>query len=801
MSENGDVSSNSANNSTITKTEAPENSSQNLTIDQKHESMVAKIRRRKQVMCSWPMQKKLLKLSVYLKCQEENCKCVGWKTSSVVSKASKVDVPLSISNGNNFSDPCHSCSHTISKHVSHLMDVPEEEVNKLLCIVADMENIYMSMHREEEHCIKTVHYYLFKELKKCVLSLQKPVFESPFGQPPFEKPSIAKAVSNFLIHKLSHVTIESYRIMQNVAKCFLHFLNHCTLDKPSVRCQQISQDEAVLYKVNYTRWLIFCHMPMFCSSLPHYETTLVFGRTLLRAIFRSEAKKLLDRCQADKNKFKDDQKILFLHLPKFLTMLEEDIFAPNSVIWDVDFKKSPPNLFSGFDKLGKRHPLENDKLVESSNDKESFLKDGFSNTSLKRKGAEFIDCKRGVENNRPEKRKKLDQNDISEDLTDDKVREILNNLKDPQKQPKTVFLETIARDEVARTEEAHNVIKFYILGNSLSQKVSKETMMWLIGLQNVFAHQLPRMPREYITRLLFDPKHKTLALIKDKIPIGGICFRPFPAQGFTEIVFCAVSSNEQVKGYGTHLMNHLKEYHIKQNILNFLTFADEFAIGYFKKQGFSKDMKLPRSIHQGFIKDYDGATLMHCQLNPRIVYTEFTSVVRKAKEIIKYTVEEQQHEAEKIHPGLSCFREGVRSIPVESIPGIRETGWKPAARATRVSKMTEEFSDPDTLIKSLKIVLNSIKSHSASWPFHKPVDKNEVPDYYDHIKYPMDLKTMNERLKSGYYTSRKLFIADMTRIFTNCRIYNSPDTEYYMCANQLEKYFQTKMKELGLWNK
>lgn len=58
---------------------------------------------------------------------------------------------------------------------------------------------------------------------------------------------------------------------------------------------------------------------------------------------------------------------------------------------------------------------------------------------------------------------------------------------------------------MARNEEANNVIKFYILGNSLTQKVSKETMMWLIGLQNVFAHQLPRMPREYITRLLFDP--------------------------------------------------------------------------------------------------------------------------------------------------------------------------------------------------------------------------------------------------------------------------------------------------------
>jgi len=39
-------------------------------------------------------------------------------------------------------------------------------------------------------------------------------------------------------------------------------------------------------------------------------------------------------------------------------------------------------------------------------------------------------------------------------------------------------------------------------------------------------------------------------------------------------------------------MNHLKEYHIKHNILNFLTYADEYAIGYFKKQ-VSQCKKLP----------------------------------------------------------------------------------------------------------------------------------------------------------------------------------------------------------------
>lgn len=64
-----------------------------------------------------------------------------------------------------------------------------------------------------------------------------------------------------------------------------------------------------------------------------------------------------------------------------------------------------------------------------------------------------------------------------------------------------------------------------------------------------------------------------------------------------------------------------------------------------------------------------------------------------------------------------------------------------------------------------------------------------------------DLKTMGERLKNRYYSTRHLFIADMTRIFTNCRLYNSPDTEYYRYGNVLEKYFQTRMRELGLWNK
>ena len=30
-----------------------------------------------------------------------------------------------------------------------------------------------------------------------------------------------------------------------------------------------------------------------------------------------------------------------------------------------------------------------------------------------------------------------------------------------------------------------------------------------------------------------------------------------------------------------------------------------------------------------------------------------------------------------------------------------------------------------------------LKGHASAWPFLKPVDRAEVPDYYDHIKFPM----------------------------------------------------------------
>lgn len=475
-------------------------------------------------------------------------------------------------------------------------------------------------------------------------------------------------------------------------------------------------------------------------------------------------------------------------------MLEEEIYGENSPIWEADFTVpategaqlvSRPAAVSTV--AVPTTPLFSKKLSTSSS-------------------AASMDS--GTPEPMPGEKRKLPESLTLEDakrirvmgdIPMELVNEVMLTITDPAAMlgPETSLLSAnAARDETARLEERRGIIEFHVIGNSLSQKSNKKILMWLVGLQNVFSHQLPRMPKEYITRLVFDPKHKTLALIKDGRVIGGICFRMFPTQGFTEIVFCAVTSNEQVKGYGTHLMNHLKEYHIKHNILYFLTYADEYAIGYFKKQGFSKDIKVPKSRYLGYIKDYEGATLMECELNPRIPYTELSHIIKKQKEIIKKLIERKQAQIRKVYPGLTCFKEGVRQIPIESVPGIRETGWKPLGK-----EKGKELKDPDQLYNTLKNLLAQIKTHPSAWPFMEPVKKSEAPDYYEIIRFPIDLKTMTERLKNRYYVTKKLFIADLQRIITNCREYNPPDSDYCKCANTLEKFFYFKLKEGGLIDK
>uniref|UniRef100_A0AAY5EBT8 Histone acetyltransferase n=1 Tax=Electrophorus electricus TaxID=8005 RepID=A0AAY5EBT8_ELEEL len=732
---------------------------------------------------AFPRAKKLEKLGVFSACKANDaCKCNGWKNPHPPT-ATRMELQQQTAS---LSEACRSCGHALAEHVSHLENVSEDEINRLLGMVVDVENLFMSVHKEEDTDTKQVYFYLFKLLRKCILQMGRPVVEGPLGSPPFEKPNIEQGVLNFVQYKFSHLAPKERQTMYELSKMFLLCLNYWKLETPSQFRQRAQKEDGSAYKVDYTRWLCYCHVPQSNDSLPRYETCQVFGRSLLKSIFTVTRRQLLEKFRVEKDKLPPEKRTLILtHFPKFLSMLEEEIYGENSPIWDADFTMPASEGGQLGPQSATSEPIAgthtHTSLLFSEGHQQIFLLRTQTH-SEKRKLPEALTL---------EDAKRIR---VMGDIPMELVNEVMMTITDPAAMlgPETSLLSAnAARDETARLEERRGIIEFHVIGNSLSQKSNQKILMWLVGLQNVFSHQLPRMPKEYITRLVFDPKHKTLALIKDGRVIGGICFRMFPTQGFTEIVFCAVTSNEQVKGYGTHLMNHLKEYHIKHNILYFLTYADEYAIGYFKKQGFTKDIKVPKTRYLGYIKDYEGATLMECELNPRIPYTELSHIIKRQKEIIKKLIERKQSQIRKVYPGLTCFKEGVRQIPVESIPGI--------SKSFIVS--SKELKDPDLLYNILKNLLAQIKTHPDAWPFMEPVKKSEAPDYYEIIRFPIDLKTMTERLKNRYYVTKKLFIADLQRVITNCREYNPPDSEYCRCASTLEKFFYFKLKESGLIDK
>ncbi|KAK7752272.1 histone acetyltransferase [Diatrype stigma] len=346
-------------------------------------------------------------------------------------------------------------------------------------------------------------------------------------------------------------------------------------------------------------------------------------------------------------------------------------------------------------------------------------------------------------------------------------------------------------DPPAVLEERNGEIELRVVHND----GARESTILLTGLNCLFQQGLPEMPKGYVARLVYDRNHTSIAIVKTPLEvIGGICFREFRHRGFAEIVFCAISSDEQAKGYGAHLMAHLKDY-VKATspVMHFLTYADNHAIGYFQKQGFTKEIALDKSVWVGFIKDYLGGTLMHCAMVPRIRYLEVGRMLRKQKETVQAKTRplSQSH---IVHPPPQQWANGVIT-PIDplSIPAIRRTGWSPAMdEISRIPRHGPHYHE-------LRRFLCQIQNHKKAWPFVAPVDRNDVPDYYDVITSPMDLSVVDERLEADFYAAPKDLVADLKLIFSNCKQYNDAATVYAKAAVTLEKYMWKLIKDIPEW--
>uniref|UniRef100_A0A673GXQ1 Protein polybromo-1 n=1 Tax=Sinocyclocheilus rhinocerous TaxID=307959 RepID=A0A673GXQ1_9TELE len=75
--------------------------------------------------------------------------------------------------------------------------------------------------------------------------------------------------------------------------------------------------------------------------------------------------------------------------------------------------------------------------------------------------------------------------------------------------------------------------------------------------------------------------------------------------------------------------------------------------------------------------------------------------------------------------------------------------------------------------------------------------KKDYPDYYQIIQDPMDLRTIENNIRTERYNNEEALMDDMKLMFRNARHYNEEGSQVYNDANILEKIVKDKQKELG----
>lgn len=121
------------------------------------------------------------------------------------------------------------------------------------------------------------------------------------------------------------------------------------------------------------------------------------------------------------------------------------------------------------------------------------------------------------------------------------------------------------------------------------------------------------------------------------------------------------------------LMDHFKA-HIRTtypDMMYFLTYADNYAVGYFEKQGFSKDITLDRSVWAGYIKDYEGGTIMQCTMLRKVDYLNKPAIIAVQQEAIMTKIREMSR-SHIVYPGLPQFqdRKGEVTVDYRDVPGL-----------------------------------------------------------------------------------------------------------------------------------
>lgn len=140
----------------------------------------------------------------------------------------------------------------------------------------------------------------------------------------------------------------------------------------------------------------------------------------------------------------------------------------------------------------------------------------------------------------------------------------------------------------------------------------------------------------------------------------------------------------------------------------------------------------------------------------------------------------------------SVLYNGLNSVLTDTVRKMKlvaETKFKEKEdKFSRLEKAINPLLDDNDQVAFSYIVdkvVERLKAIPESWPFHKPVDKKKVKNYYESIACPMDLETLTKYVKLNKYSTRDEFLNDLQLIHSNSYSFNGADSQYTKKAEEM----------------
>ncbi len=142
--------------------------------------------------------------------------------------------------------------------------------------------------------------------------------------------------------------------------------------------------------------------------------------------------------------------------------------------------------------------------------------------------------------------------------------------------------------------------------------------------------------------------------------------------------------------------------------------------------------------------------------------------------------------------------EGGSAAPEFKVPNLPDINTNVNGRPSAGGQTASSNPMTKPRQKHVLRMIQNIKRTQSAVNFNQPVDfvALKIPTYPEIIKEPMDLRTIEERIKANEYSSVDEFAADFNRIIENAKTFNGPEHAVTKGAYNIKASFDKQMSNL-----